>query len=152
MSLCHRGGGRLKALNFNQAFVLPMIFIISLRDNVFSVLCRLCVQWGLLLFLQHKEFSFQLKEKVCPLVIKLFSPSLKYRQGMPPPPSPTPVERPFFPIVMRLLRIVCALIKHYYCILVSLWPIFNCLVTWRQQILKSLCVNQFSVVDIRVMW
>lgn len=76
------------------------------------------------IFLQHKEFSFQLKEKVCPLVIKLFSPSLKYRQGMPPPPSPTPVERPFFPIVMRLLRIVCALIKHYYCILVTECEIF----------------------------
>ncbi|XP_078340584.1 protein MON2 homolog isoform X3 [Crassostrea virginica] len=76
------------------------------------------------IFLQHQEFSFQLKEKVCPLVIKLFSPSLKYRQGMPPPPSPTPVERPFFPIVMRLLRIVCALIKHYYCLLVTECEIF----------------------------
>ncbi|XP_062616734.1 protein MON2 homolog isoform X2 [Saccostrea cucullata] len=76
------------------------------------------------IFLQHQEFSFQLKEKVCPLVIKLFSPSLKYRQGMPPPPSPAPVERPFFPIVMRLLRIVCALIKHYYCILVTECEIF----------------------------
>ncbi|KAK3101498.1 hypothetical protein FSP39_004044 [Pinctada imbricata] len=76
------------------------------------------------IFLQHPEFSFQLKEKVCPLVIKLFSPSLKYRQGLPPPPSPAPVEKPFFPIVMRLLRIVSALIKHYYCLLVTECEIF----------------------------
>ena len=72
---------------------------------------------------QHPEFSFMLKEKVCPLVIKLFSPSLKYRQGLPPPPSPTPVEKPFFPIVLRLLRIVSILIRNYYALLVSPWHV-----------------------------
>ena len=71
------------------------------------------------LLFQHPEFSFMLKERVCPLVIKLFSPSLKYRQGVPPPPSPAPAEKPFFPIVMRLLRIVSILIKFYYQLLVS---------------------------------
>ncbi|KAJ8301798.1 hypothetical protein KUTeg_020785 [Tegillarca granosa] len=76
------------------------------------------------IFSQHKEFSFLLKERVCPLVIKLFSPSLKYRQGLPPPPSPAPVEKPFFPIVMRLLRIVSTLIKHYYNLLMTECEIF----------------------------
>ncbi|KAL8578582.1 hypothetical protein ACOMHN_015038 [Nucella lapillus] len=76
------------------------------------------------IFSSHPEFSFVLKEKVCPLVIKLFSPSLKYRQGLPPPPSPAPVEKPFFPIVMRLLRIVSILIKNYYTLLVTECEIF----------------------------
>ncbi|RUS78226.1 hypothetical protein EGW08_013995 [Elysia chlorotica] len=71
------------------------------------------------IFTKHEEFSFMVKERVCPLVIKLFSPSLKYRQGLPPAPSPAPVEKPFFPIVMRLLRIVAVLIKNYYPLLVS---------------------------------
>lgn len=76
------------------------------------------------IFIKHPEFSFMLKERVCPLVIKLFSPSLKYRQGLPPPPSPAPVEKPIFVIVMRLLRIVSILIKNYYCLLVTECEIF----------------------------
>nr|KAG5711390.1 hypothetical protein BaRGS_025817 [Batillaria attramentaria] len=76
------------------------------------------------IFSTHPEFSFMLKEKVCPLVIKLFSPSLKYRQGLPAPPSPAPVEKPFFPIVMRLLRIVSILIRNYYSLLVTECEIF----------------------------
>ncbi|KAK3764746.1 hypothetical protein RRG08_009006 [Elysia crispata] len=76
------------------------------------------------IFTKHAEFSFMLKERVCPLVIKLFSPSLKYRQGLPPAPSPAPVEKPFFPIVMRLLRIVAVLIKNYYPLLVTECEIF----------------------------
>ncbi|KAJ8245507.1 hypothetical protein GJAV_G00271460 [Gymnothorax javanicus] len=57
-------------------------------------------------FLQHQEFSFLLKERVCPLVIKLFSPNIKFRQGLSTAPSPAPVEKPYFPICMRLLRVV----------------------------------------------
>ncbi|KAH9512973.1 Endocytosis and vacuole integrity protein [Bulinus truncatus] len=75
-------------------------------------------------FSLHPEFTFMLKERVCPLVIKLFSPSLKYRQGLPPAPSPAPVEKPFFPIVMRLLRIVSVLIKCYYPQLITECEIF----------------------------
>ncbi|CAH1783969.1 unnamed protein product [Owenia fusiformis] len=75
-------------------------------------------------FLKHPEFSFLLKEKVCPLVIKLFSPSLKYRQGLPSLPSPVPVEKPYFPIVMRLLRIVNVLIHNYYKLLSTECEIF----------------------------
>ena len=69
--------------------------------------------------LQHYEFSFLLKDRVCPLIIKLFSPSLKYRQGVPTPAATSATEKPYFPIVMRLLRIVAVLITHYYTLMVS---------------------------------
>ncbi|XP_013409235.1 protein MON2 homolog [Lingula anatina] len=75
-------------------------------------------------FLKHPEFCFLLKERVCPLVIKLFSPSLKYRQGGPQLPSPVPAEKPYFPIVLRLLRIVSVLIRHYYSLLNTECEIF----------------------------
>ncbi|XP_074659312.1 protein MON2 homolog [Tubulanus polymorphus] len=76
------------------------------------------------IFRRHSEFSFLVKEQVCPLVIKLFSPSLKYRQGLPAPASPTPVEKPHFPIVMRLLRMVAVLVRSYYSLLVTECEIF----------------------------
>ncbi|XP_072124342.1 protein MON2 homolog isoform X2 [Mobula birostris] len=75
-------------------------------------------------FLEHQEFSFLLKERVCPLVIKLFSPNIKFRQGTSTPSSPTPVEKPYFPICMRLLRVVSVLIKHFYGLLVTECEIF----------------------------
>lgn len=74
-------------------------------------------------FLQHQEFSFLLKERVCPLVIKLFSPNIKFRQGSSAS-SPAPVEKPYFPICMRLLRVVSVLIKHFYGLLVTECEIF----------------------------
>uniref|UniRef100_A0A673ATC0 Protein MON2 homolog n=1 Tax=Sphaeramia orbicularis TaxID=375764 RepID=A0A673ATC0_9TELE len=75
-------------------------------------------------FLQHQEFSFLLKERVCPLVIKLFSPNIKFRQGSSSAASPVPVEKPYFPICMRLLRVVSVLIKHFYSLLVTECEIF----------------------------
>ncbi|XP_051740951.1 protein MON2 homolog isoform X2 [Ctenopharyngodon idella] len=76
-------------------------------------------------FLQHQEFSFLLKERVCPLVIKLFSPNIKFRQGScSSASSPAPVEKPYFPICMRLLRVVSVLIKHFYSLLVTECEIF----------------------------
>lgn len=71
-------------------------------------------------FFQHQEFSFLLKERVCPLVIKLFSPNIKFRQGSSTSSSPAPVEKPYFPICMRLLRVVSVLIKQFYSLLVRL--------------------------------
>ena len=71
---------------------------------------------------QHPEFSFILKETVCTVIIKLFSPSVKHRPGLAPPVSGQGgglSEKPYFPIVMRLLRIVSVLIQHYYVLLVS---------------------------------
>uniref|UniRef100_A0A3Q3B237 Protein MON2 homolog n=1 Tax=Kryptolebias marmoratus TaxID=37003 RepID=A0A3Q3B237_KRYMA len=75
-------------------------------------------------FLQHQEFSFLLKERVCPLVIKLFSPNIKFRQGTGSAAAPAPVEKPYFPICMRLLRVVSVLIKHFYSLLVTECEIF----------------------------
>lgn len=75
-------------------------------------------------FLQHQEFSFLLKERVCPLVIKLFSPNIKFRQGSNTSSSPAPVEKPYFPICMRLLRVVSVLIKQFYSLLVTECEIF----------------------------
>ncbi|XP_076863184.1 protein MON2 homolog isoform X1 [Brachyhypopomus gauderio] len=76
-------------------------------------------------FLQHQEFGFLLKERVCPLVIKLFSPNIKFRQGSGAgSASPAPVEKPYFPICMRLLRVVSVLIKHFYSLLVTECEIF----------------------------
>ena len=65
-------------------------------------------------FFQHPEFSFLLKERVCPLIIKLFSPSIKHRVSS----SPT-VEKPLYPVAVRLLRIVSVLIEKFYTLLVS---------------------------------
>lgn len=77
---------------------------------------------------QHQEFSFLLKERVCPLVIKLFSPNIKFRQGSSSATSPAPVEKPYFPICMRLLRVVSVLIKHFYSLLVRYW--FAVIIDW----------------------
>ncbi|XP_022081616.1 protein MON2 homolog isoform X2 [Acanthaster planci] len=76
------------------------------------------------IFLRHKEFSFLLKERVCPLVIKLFSPSIKHRQGITAPSPPATPEKPSFPISMRLLRVVSVLINKYYTLLVTECEIF----------------------------
>uniref|UniRef100_A0A3B3QB26 Protein MON2 homolog n=1 Tax=Paramormyrops kingsleyae TaxID=1676925 RepID=A0A3B3QB26_9TELE len=75
-------------------------------------------------FLQQTEFCFLLKERVCPLVIKLFSPNIKFRQGGGGAASPAATEKPYFPICMRLLRVVSVLIKHYYSLLVTECEIF----------------------------
>lgn len=63
-------------------------------------------------FFQHPEFSFLLKERVCPLIIKLFSPSIKHRV------SSSPLEKPLYPVAVRLLRIVSVLIEKFYTLLV----------------------------------
>ncbi|VDO30726.1 unnamed protein product [Haemonchus placei] len=69
-------------------------------------------------FFRHPEFCDLLKSEVCPLVIKLFSPSLKSAHvssqhplsrssaGMGPP-----ADRPYFPIAMRLVRIILFILR-----------------------------------------
>ncbi|XP_066938872.1 protein MON2 homolog isoform X2 [Macrobrachium rosenbergii] len=77
------------------------------------------------LFYDHPEFNFLLKERVCALVIKLFSPNIKYRASVPASvQQATPLDKPYFPIAMRLLRVVSVLIQKYYPLLVTQCEIF----------------------------
>ena len=73
-----------------------------------------------LCILQEKLFSQLLTERVCPLVVKLFSPSSKYCH--PPPslassPSTSALlfaDKPTFGLSVRLLRILNVLIREFY--------------------------------------
>lgn len=88
-------------------------------------------------FLRNPEFSFLLKERVCALVIKLFSPNIKYRtttaaatvsnQATATIPG-TQHDKPYFPISMRLLRVVSILIQKYHSLLVTECEIFLSLI------------------------
>ncbi|XP_028146572.1 protein MON2 homolog [Diabrotica virgifera virgifera] len=80
-------------------------------------------------FFKNTEFSFLLKERVCALVIKLFSPNIKYRSNVPSSlQQATPFEKPYFPISMRLLRVVSILIQKYHSLLVTECEIFLSLI------------------------
>ncbi|CAH0562136.1 unnamed protein product [Brassicogethes aeneus] len=80
-------------------------------------------------FFKNPEFSWLLKEKVCPLVIKLFSPNIKYRSNVPTNIQQTaPFEKPYFPISMRLLRVVSILVQKYHSLLVTECEIFLSLI------------------------
>ncbi|CAB0031561.1 unnamed protein product [Trichogramma brassicae] len=80
-------------------------------------------------FFKHPEFSFLLKERVCALVIKLFSPNIKYRNSVPASvQQATPLDKPYFPISMRLLRVVSILIQKYHFLLVTECEIFLSLI------------------------
>ncbi|RWS16388.1 protein MON2-like protein [Dinothrombium tinctorium] len=96
------------------------------------------------IFFKHEEFSFLLKERVCPLLIKLFSPNIKYKpcpqqhlqqlQQLQQQQQQQHVnqtqnnlissDKPFFPISMRLLRIVNVLIQKFYTLLITESEIF----------------------------
>ncbi|XP_016968511.1 protein MON2 homolog [Drosophila biarmipes] len=81
-------------------------------------------------FHESNDFRLLLKERVCALVIKLFSPNVKHRQ-LPAPSNgnaPVPAEKPYFPISMRLLRLVAILIQKYHTILVTECEIFLSLI------------------------
>lgn len=80
-------------------------------------------------FYKNAEFSFLLKERVCALVIKLFSPNIKYRNiVVPTTQPPAPHDKPYFPISMRLLRVVSILIQKYHQLLVTECEIFLSLI------------------------
>ncbi|ETN74261.1 HEAT repeat protein, partial [Necator americanus] len=82
-------------------------------------------------FFRHPEFCDLLKSEVCPLVIKLFSPSLKTAHVSSQHPSSRssssqglPADRPYFPIAMRLVRIILCLISLYHQLLPTECEIF----------------------------
>lgn len=74
---------------------------------------------------QHPEFSFLLKERVCALVIKLFSPNIKYRNtaltSSGASQQTAPLDKPYFPISVRLLRVVSILVQKYHVLLVRIF-------------------------------
>lgn len=92
------------------------------------------------IFIKHTEFAQLLKDQVCPLVIKLFAPNHKNIQLPTQHPHstssrssvesatvgqvPASPERPYFPISMRLLRVVVVLVTHFYQLLVTECEIF----------------------------
>ncbi|KAK6109530.1 Guanine nucleotide exchange factor in Golgi transport N-terminal family protein [Brugia pahangi] len=89
-------------------------------------------------FIKHPEFAQLLKDQVCPLIIKLFAPNHKQMQITSQHPCssthaaldsissqmPCSPERIYFPISMRLLRVVVILITLYYNLLVTECEIF----------------------------
>lgn len=62
-----------------------------------------------------------MKERVCPLVIKLFSPTTKTKDlsGIIPPPS---ADKPHFAVFVRLMRIVSVLVSQFFSTLVRAAP------------------------------
>ena len=76
-------------------------------------------------------FQALLKERVCSLVIKLFSPNIKYRGGGgggSPSHSPAAFDKPYYPISLRLLRVVSVLVERYYKLLITESEIFLSLI------------------------
>ncbi|XP_061394820.1 protein MON2 homolog [Musca vetustissima] len=82
-------------------------------------------------FHENRDFRLLLKERVCALVIKLFSPNVKHR-SLPTQNAngntTTTSDKPYFPISMRLLRLVAILIQKYHTILVTECEIFLSLI------------------------
>uniref|UniRef100_A0A0K2TVD6 Protein MON2 homolog n=1 Tax=Lepeophtheirus salmonis TaxID=72036 RepID=A0A0K2TVD6_LEPSM len=69
------------------------------------------------IFSNKPEFTFLLKEKVCSLVIKLFSPSLKYKFHLSN-------DKPNFSMTSKLLRLVSVLVLDYHKVLTTETEIF----------------------------
>ncbi|CAI4224479.1 unnamed protein product [Auanema sp. JU1783] len=83
-------------------------------------------------FLKHAELGQLVKQEVCQLIIKLFSANFKTAHLTSQNASSklqhnnagSPPERPFFPIAMRLIRIVVVLISFYHQLLQTESEIF----------------------------
>ncbi len=69
---------------------------------------------------QEMLFNQLLTERVCPLVIKLFSPSSKYRHvnASPVTAALLAADKPTFILFVRLLRILNVLIREFFSCLV----------------------------------
>lgn len=76
-----------------------------------------------LVFHKHPQFMMLLKEKVCSLVIKLFSPNLKYKMT-----TSEDMMKPSYAITSKLLRVVAILILQYHDLLTTETEIFLSLI------------------------
>jgi uncharacterized membrane protein YgcG len=109
--------------------------------------------------------SFILKERICPLLIKLFSPSTKHKLNTTSPgntssqssssnnSSNNSNDQKSFGIVSRLIRIVFILIKNYFELLITESEIFLSLLTkfldidrpiWQ----KALAIEAFHKISV----
>lgn len=88
-----------------------------------------------------------MKERVCPLVIKLFSPTTKSKDlsGTIPPPS---ADKPHFAVFVRLMRIVSVLVSQFFSSLVRrplvstpfCLPVYVCM-----HVRTCVCITRFLV-------
>ncbi|XP_045780169.1 protein MON2 homolog isoform X1 [Maniola jurtina] len=109
---------------------VPKTFGLELLDTVLTDFSDV--------FFKIAEFRFLLKEHVCALIIRLFSPNVKYRAAFTSPHIPgggppavgaggapgAAGERPHFPVTMRLLRLVSIIVHKYHAVLVTECEIF----------------------------
>ncbi|KAJ8707354.1 hypothetical protein PYW08_010606 [Mythimna loreyi] len=106
---------------------VPKTFGLELLDTVLTDFSPI--------FFKIPEFRFLLKEHVCALIIRLFSPNVKYRAAFTAlhipgattaggAASPAAAERPHFPVTMRLLRLVSIIVHKYHSVLVTECEIF----------------------------
>ena len=87
-------------------------------------------------FHKHTQFKMLLKERVCSLVIKLFSPNIKYKlqqshhasQGHQGQPGGGQDMRPSYAITSKLLRVVGVLVLQYHDVLTTETEIFLSLI------------------------
>ncbi|XP_047037089.1 protein MON2 homolog isoform X3 [Helicoverpa zea] len=106
---------------------VPKTFGLELLDTVLTDFSPI--------FFKIAEFRFLLKEHVCALIIRLFSPNVKYRAAFTGVHIPgagstagagagAAAERPHFPVTMRLLRLVSVIVHKYHAVLVTECEIF----------------------------
>ncbi|CAG9109023.1 unnamed protein product [Plutella xylostella] len=97
---------------------VPKTFGLELLDTVLTDFAPV--------FFKINEFRFLLKEHVCALIIRLFSPNVKYRAALTAahiPGAPPAPPRPLYPVSMRLLRLVSVLVHKYHAALVSVYRV-----------------------------
>ena len=93
------------------------------------------------LSLQDKIFNQLLTEHVCPLIMKLFSPTSKYKTPSsrlsPTTAALLASDKPTFSLSVRLLRILNVLIREFYASLIR--SIAAYMYAWQQAKLAKLC-------------
>ena len=85
--------------------------LVSTFNLITSNNLDLCLQFPQA-FHQHQQFKLLLKERVCSLVIKLFSPNLKYK--MSGSQQLNQDMKPSYAITSKLLRVVAVLTLQYH--------------------------------------
>jgi hypothetical protein len=147
----------------------PEIFFLVNKKQIltkFSFPFAQFVELVFFLLLKNPEMSFILKERICPLLIKLFSPSTKQKgqqlqnssQTSPSSSSSLALasssnDQKNFGIVSRLIRIVFVLIKSYFELLITESEIFLSLLTRFLEIdrplwQKALAIEVFHKISI----